>query len=1812
MAKRSTLIILLLSLICLIKAEVKRVDYNETESCAEYRHDRSSKILTIAPNFKTIIPEYVKVIVTPEESFETPLLCFSPSDAECLKEREALVKNTFNKPAYFYLKKDQFYGDKKDLLVHVECKEEKCGYTLRFEGGEVAELELNSAFSYLVTEDNKEMTFIVKGSSSSGSFYTIGFEGSTANLVVDNIQSYIQDLNNGRIVTFPLEEITSGTIAKFQIKNATEGDFISLTCHYVEEGRYGPENFLYPNGPSIMGTLRKSQSYYEEECFPITAFTQGKYKNIKKYYLTGRLLSKYGLIFLYDENDEYIEDSQLEIRDGQYSYMIDTTGAKRTVCIEFSYPREVILDYVVFSLSLVELSNIDNIYNFNYPQYVGSFYRRMIPKGKYAVFHPDKLNKTIERYTYNVYNRDGAVEMFVERCASYPKCEFDINKLTPVKKVAKQSIYELKTKDGFPEAIGKDKNVMIVYCRDEGDNEKGYCEFDSYISAIGEPLELLEGEKTYKYVLEKEEGFIYADLKYGEKIQRAMFDIEVFSGDVTFEYVNKETNDDIDSNLVVYHLSNKVVFLFNNIQNVAGQFYIKYKTFHNSFFSVQYSVHNYNMIQTEEHMISGESYLVQIDPKSKYTSKSLFLHNYRKKEKQTFMANFFAINCEFSLTRKIADKELKIPFSDGYAQETIPEDTEGYKSKFYNYTLTIEDVDPSNYDHKMCMIYVAGYESEDPSYKTEILVSENVNQQIIFSERFKTIRFLYPLADEEKDLSININIIDKAYYQFDIYSNSNQKPIQNFNLTRSKTIYISTGEISGACPKNTLCNIILEAKFLDYLKDEEKKTNPMIEITFRHSKNMPAYLQKSQAKRDYTCGDYYYYLYTDIGKNEAGEVSVNFLRDFGKVWGKIVKKKLNSPEDGADWRGLYKLPNRKEDEVGYDGYTKKFTLDIEKTQDCFEGCYLLLAIQVSEIGETVNLNKFYPFTIISRINPNVHALTDSPKVTIQVEEYIVGNVDVSENERIFQFFELWFPHDSLDVHIDWQSSVAGIFVNVGGQRPTTKNADFKLLPPGKHTVFKLSKYQIIDAAQKKKITPPIEGSIEDLNIVIGVWTDKTDSVDTELFSLRVHLPNFDIDSEITEVNTDQKMMCYPAYIDEDQYNCLFMVTFDDEDIRLNLPLIVHAENQNLTAGTHTYARFIDKAKYDEFDTEFLRQAIPTKENAELSTRQSNIGYIYTKLEKKHSGKYLFVNVISDIQDNLMIVTSIPMFEKVTDKKYEFYPNPNSEQLLGLFSDNLQLKFFVTSSLIVNLVALGGSAHVRWADDASNVYTIKGNGDRLTLTSGQNVDSLIVTRRKEKTDDSPGFVFYLTYYKRDSRVNFDEVKYGQSIEIGYRNTDLPITLYSKIGSYFRDISVAFTFKDSHYDTKGVFLSSPLVLKASLAKESSIYKAKSNPELSPILEKTIVGSYDSAIRTGHVLFSMDDIEMYDIKPEENPTVYLNVAKSKYYSDVEYPNFKIETQIYKVNDEVTPVEFIYNYGKYSGYFNNYYTLKTDKKRPIMVVEISFNSDQLFYAIDYQESRRNDSKIILSSERKNGKSILYLKPENKEYVFLNILRDIRKPNSWWLNNYVFKYANFEKKEDFITFKILNNKNDLEYTEKLVNNETVITCSFNKIDAPKDGANITYFFKVVENSTHFYGEDFKTIAVSESPFYVVYERNPADKNGKITLTAKGDLSNWVSLQVIAKIENDTIVDYVSYKDVYNLRPPKGKTDDGEGSGSGTTIFIIIAVVLGVVIAGLVVIVFIFQQKNKSLLNQVKHVSFQQNNSNSNTDPNLLLHKNNN
>ena len=59
-------------------------------------------------------------------------------------------------------------------------------------------------------------------------------------------------------------------------------------------------------------------------------------------------------------------------------------------------------------------------------------------------------------------------------------------------------------------------------------------------------------------------------------------------------------------------------------------------------------------------------------------------------------------------------------------------------------------------------------------YQKEMIVGENINQQIIFNSEigFKKVRFLYPQADIDKDLTIYANIIDPAYYEMKIFLNN--------------------------------------------------------------------------------------------------------------------------------------------------------------------------------------------------------------------------------------------------------------------------------------------------------------------------------------------------------------------------------------------------------------------------------------------------------------------------------------------------------------------------------------------------------------------------------------------------------------------------------------------------------------------------------------------------------------------------------------------------------------------------------------------------------------------------------------------------------------------------------------------------------------------------------------------------------------------------------------------------------------------------------------------------------------------------------
>ena len=1854
MAKKQKTFMKLLSLFLLINifalALSKEIKYDSGTKKANDSVDKASaleNLYTLKIEDGNDIPKYIKVTLTPKGEQKTPTLCYSSKDQNCKTNRVVLASRVDKKSVIACVKGNEIQSNSKSLYTTVTCKEAGCGFDILFEGQDRCQVDASDGtiYSYEVTGANNVMDFEAVGISGGYEifFMNIGIEGSdSATITVNGVQPKLVKYDGAQMVTYQIEnaeDFNVTSLANFTISGMKVGEFVRIAVYLSKNGA-GPDNLLYPGGPYVLGVVYRNNIIYPELCLPVSAFISDEFSSYTQFYLTGKIYSKYALFWVGDAEKQYQQETDTEIKDGLIAFAVEPKGSLRHICFEFSFEDFVIEKDVLFSVKIVPIAgkNTPDFYFSNPPMILGQTYRNMLTKGKTVFYHGAQIDKDKGRYSFNLFNRKGVAQMYMADCTTFPNCNFnmtkdieDPKKLQMVRNTGKISIYD-QIIDQPMAVFDQNKKLMVIKCVDDGSDQSGYCEFDITINYKGQDIYLIEGENRAKYAIQGETGKFLIDFKNAVKLSNVGVEIMVHTGEVTFDSVTSLTSPFFTK----YLLSNKVFFDFDLNKETCGIIEVSFKAIKNSFFTIKY-VLDYSTATTpysEEIIFPGESYMINMDPGS--GTKTLRFNNDRYKSGQMYLTNFFAINCDFKVTtNKAQGGETEIPFADGYAQDTLNYD-EGqiYSSSYYDYKVSIEKIEESNYNKKMCMLYVIGYQTMDLFYSTRIWIGNNINQQIIFNDFFTYIKFLYPVPDLNTDLVVYANIIDKAFYYINIAIDSEDNKVYRDTITKSTPYYLDTDLFSKNCTANTFCNIIIEIQLVRPI-ESLPKTNHMVEITVREATKegdytllrVPTYIQKGIAKKDFTTGDGYYYVYTDLGKNDQGDITVNFFRDYGEVYGRIVKK--DSKDEGAEveWMEKYRLPGSEwpGDEVNYNKYLKKYHISIEDTEDCIGGCYLILGIIISQIGEIAEEWKFYPFSIITEISQNSYGQsTDIPVTTIQVDEFIIGNVKISNNVEISQFYKIWLPRDTYELYFDWQSELAGLYINVDDSLPTAANADFILKPNGTDSILVLEKNQILEAIEKKKVPLPYEGSLEDVKLTIGIWTDKTDSVGTELYSLRVHEVNIEqSDLDIYEVNTDQKILCKPKSIGSGKYYCLFMVTYDDQDVKQQSDLLVYATSTNKGDSTVMYASFISANIYNEFIADTLRGSIPNENSAAYDTINLDTNYFYIQLHKIQSkDQYLYVNVISSFPDDIMMVASMNCFDRTQEGNIQiFYPKAKTEQIVQAKEDSLILDFSVDSSLIVNIENLGGEADLRWEEDDQVVHYLRGKGDRLTLTTSTNYKRLLIKKLKSDKpikEKDPGFVFIFDYYSRDSSKNFDEVVYGSSIEMAYRDTDLPVYMYSKKVDYSNDINIAVTFRDSRDDTEGEYTTNPIEVRAFLDKRDLIYAAKATPEFEPYGNK-IEGIYDPAIKTAQVFLPDLVINLdFKIDPKDYPTLLLFLGKSNAYEDKVYKTFDVEAQFTRTNSLVVPNEKVYNYGKFNGLITQYYKLRKDTVKKIMKIVISFNGDLLTFSIGDRSNPYNQTeKFTNKTEIGKGKILITIEPpENMDFIYLNVYKKsyMEDPNTH-IQNYAFKYINVESDDQFFDYGIKNNNGSLTYKDERKDGKVTITATFNRVDIDKGKANITYFLKIVDSRTYIPGEDFNTVAVTESPYFTKYKRNPDfDATDKITLSATGDFQYWRCIQVIAQIQQNKVLEYIAYDSVCTEKNvPTDHKDGGDENlnekSDNTGLLIGISVVLALLIIGLAILVFYFQKKNKSLMNQVKHVSFQQNNTSS-SDPDLLLAKN--
>ena len=1800
------------------------ITYYKEEGKVTYQVKNAEKVAMYAVDFKIKAtdtyydgPSYLKIEVK-KETAPAPLLCFSNTDPWC-EERLILSKNPNGLSTFIWARKEQYEESDNEPYFVVTCdNKDDCSYTIEITGDTEATIQPNLVYSYLATSKNSEMQFKVTGitkprlsvcieGSKTGTI-ELGYEG-----VVEN--DYVKCVNVLRT-----EEDESAT---FKIKKTTDKDYVTLTVFEYEVldggelhyGRVAP-GLAMPNGPQITGYIYSGHT--TEQCFSIPKETfNSQFKDT--IYIEGKIHSKYVWFFLEDAEGNFIEETDTEVVDGQLTFSFPNPHDTRLICFEIPTVEDFKQSFIMFSFQVIDYDTKIKTFEYPHPQISGEIYRRIIPKGKLAYYYVAKSETGKEKYDYTLSNIKGNAKLYIDtECEDFPDCHYNVSSLNNLNKTLPVSINNQQiwyTQADMSSALWVKNNLMVVYCDSKDNFNEDVCIFETSILYKAQEINLIEGQKFYKYVSKDEKSKIIIDLKDNRIFQLLIVDIMVFSGDVTFNVIKPENEDDpvSDSDIKYYYLSNKILVNLYRPKKSLKKLEITYTANLNSFFDIKYTIDSYNAEQYSEFLDSGESYLVQINPSTK--TKEINLRNYYGKN-SPYLVNFFALNCEFDINNNT------YPFSDGYAQHYFQKgDSEFVEENCYQFNIKIKQQDTSN---KMCALYIAGVEVNN-EHDREIVVAANINQQIIFDDTFKKIKFTYPIANIYKDITYHVNVIDKAHYKLYGYLNG-EKMIQiDGNIVATTTTYYLYGaEIRSYCKnKDALCVFTLEVEYFEKIIESTK--NPMIEITFREVLNVPTYLQKGSAKVDYVCGDRFYYLYTDIEKNEEAEITLNFWREFGNLWAKVVKKDLKVAEKEANWREVYRMPGPEwEDTLPYDPYTKKLKVSTDDTKICVNGCYLLITIKINDIGAYIPDHYFYYFTVLAKITPSQKAYTDLPKVVMQVDEYIIGSLDTTELDDRFcsDFYEIWLPHDADTVEFDWQSTLANLYINVGGTRPTPKNPDFILATPGHHSVLTLTKAQILEQAKKRGIIPQDQDTIEDISLTIGVWTDKKDSVKTELYSLRIHEPEQGDDKlEIIPVHADQKIMCKPKK-DGNYYRCYFMIMYDSDVSNFD-PLYVYGGSTYPGADIDIYGNMINKDIYDSFNEEQLKKFKPTSDNSNYNTYRDGVDYLYIANIPYDYLSYLFITVESNTADELMLINSIPIYDPSYEEppSTQIYPNSFTEQIFSCRGEQLKMNFTGDEGLSVIVNVLAGEAEMHW-ENSGELYKVKGFGDRINLFSEKNTRTLFIKNLKpvnslSETMEDPGFLFYISYKPRTEGKNFDEIDFGISTEFAYKKTKMPVIVYSRIESGYEDLNIAISFKDNSIKTFGDYAVFPILMRASVLSEDSIIKAKKN-------EKDVVpsnmrgGYYDPGTQTGLLYLSKSDISSYNIANEDFPTVYIRLDQL-FMESVEDSEFNVEVQINGITGNTNkenpiPVEKIYHFGTLGTERDVViYPLKLVRKKLFVRVQIAFNSPNLDFCLNTnKDTRTNMTFSYAAKSKRNGKIYFtFMKPD--EYMtklYLIIFRKDQKKVESFQSNFVFKYINADSETEFFDYPMsypeLTKEESKDPSDSSMD---IIKVTFNQIHPDQGEANITYSLKIVDNSTYKYEEEINTISVTESfPSIMVYERNPIAVDDKITLVAKGSFSNWAVINIIAQVQQKNIVEYVAYNGFLNVRPyVKPSSDEEESETNNAVLFGVIGGILGVIAIALVIVIIIFQRKNQTLMNQVKHVSFQK--TNSGTDPNLLLQK---
>ena len=681
------------------------------------------------------------------------------------------------------------------IFLTVDCDKYPCSFKYEISQQENIELNLEerNSYTYYVTEETKEMNFIIHGKPElpentifkGNNVLTVWAKGNkeiTSELDAKNKEKH-SELNAYLIKLEKLEEFSYNFKVKGEI-----GDLINVGLSFFD-GTF--HNLFYDaingNTKEISGFLKRNTK--EMNCFKIK-----KINNKEEGFISFTNYNNY----------------DIDLMTVASTFIEDTNYFKR--CLSLSDTNE---GFYSFQYIIQNDKDIANIYP---PQVLGVEYSRLIKEGDIIQLIPIKPDYEFNYITYNINIRHGKViNAYINSCETYPLCKVNSETLNNSIKLQRYNSFSIsfsknETDQFSSSPIDKRQKVLLIQCEKgtisihEAGGTMNSCLIKINMYTDKNKFYLEPYFSHYRYLPKGNEFYAIIGNK-NSFVENMILNFELISGNSNLTPINVE-----QQAMEQYTHNGKQLFIFKKQLFIFKdkEVEIKIKAIENSFYHLNYIIKNKYAIDYT--FTIGANYLFSLANKPNehiLFSESENIYNINSNIEIPIIVDFYPYNCKIKVknTINLDSQSIELNESNGFYQDISTNNEQNIKiislPKIYNYTFIKSE------EKKDCLVDVSyfPYNSNFSDTIDSIILSNDNPKKFKFTSEHNVIKLAYPIVDLEQSYTIKFELISSGKYKINIFFNDKISDLK-YDINENKEITVKKENYKDICKsKNQVCKL---------------------------------------------------------------------------------------------------------------------------------------------------------------------------------------------------------------------------------------------------------------------------------------------------------------------------------------------------------------------------------------------------------------------------------------------------------------------------------------------------------------------------------------------------------------------------------------------------------------------------------------------------------------------------------------------------------------------------------------------------------------------------------------------------------------------------------------------------------------------------------------------------------------------------------------------------------------------------------------------------------------------------------------------